>query len=59
MDILINYFVVELTESMDYGCTRGGVVEIMKQICDIVDKEGLANDHPTLTKLLQQRLLTL
>lgn len=32
------------------------VVEIMRKICDIVEKEGLANDHEMLTSLLKQRL---
>lgn len=37
------------------GCARD-VVEVMKTICDIVEKEGLADGYPMLKKLLQQKL---
>jgi len=40
------------------GCTRD-VVEVMKAICDLVEKEGFADGHPTLKKLLQQKLVQL
>lgn len=34
---------------------RSDVVEIMRKICDIVEREQLANGHVTLTKLLKER----
>ena len=47
---------VESAVNIDPGCD---VVDIMKRICDIVEKEGLADGHATLTKLLKQKLVLL
>lgn len=43
------------TANINPGCTSGDVVDIMMRICDIVEKEKLADGHAMLTKLLKQK----
>lgn len=40
--------------NVDTEC-RSDVVEIMRKICDIVEREQLADGHITLTKLLKEK----
>jgi len=37
--------------------TDNDLIDVMKKICDVVEQEGLADSHVTLTRLLQQRLV--